>query len=419
MNDNKELFEVLKRRGFIKQITDEKIFDIIKNNKVTAYIGYDATAYSLHVGSLLTIMLLSWLQKFGHKPIALIGGGTTLIGDPSGKIEMRKMLTYEQIKENEVGIKNNLSNFLKFGDGKDDAIILNNADWLCKFNYIDFLREIGKHFSVNRMLTMESVKLRLEKGLSFLEFNYMILQAYDFMYLNKHHNCTLQMGGDDQWGNIVAGIDLTRRKNQNEVFGITSPLITTASGGKMGKTETGTVWLDPKMTSPYDFYQYWINVDDRDVKRFLNFFTFLPDDEIDRLGNLEGAEIREAKKVLAYEVTKLAHGKEEADNAIKTTETTFGNKAAADEIDEKITTDITADDLKNGMPIIDTLTETKLVSSKSEARRMITQGGVYVNENRIDNIDHKIIMDNMTCQRIIRIRVGKKKHHILRVKGSL
>jgi len=413
-SDKKELFQTLNRRGFIKQYTDEQIEKILSDKKVIAYTGYDPTSDGLHIGHLLTVIGLTWFQKFGHKPIAVVGGATALVGDPSGKTEMRKMLTIDQVNENAEGIKKELSRFVKFGSGSDEAIMVNNADWLYDKRYIDFLRDIGKHFSVNRMLTMESVKLRLEKGLSFIEFNYMILQAYDFMHLNKHFDCNFQLGGDDQWGNIVMGIDLTRRINQKEVYGITYPLISTSSGQKMGKTEAGALWLNSEKTSVYDFYQYWINVDDKDVKRFLYLYTFLPEHEVEKLGNLKDAEIRDAKKVLAYEVTKLVHGESEADNAIKATEATFGKNISGD-IDESITTNLDMNRLNEGLNIITILSETNLVSSNSEARRMISQGGVYVNEDRVSDAEYKITKDNIVDNNLIRLRVGKKKYHILRI----
>lgn len=415
MNTNSDLFQILKKRGFVQQITDEKIADMLKNKKVTCYVGYDPTGYSLHVGNMLSIMALAWFQKFGHKPITIVGGATALIGDPSGKTEMRKMLTIDTIKHNITGIKENLSRLINFGETGSDAIMLNNADWLYEKKYIDFLRDIGQHFSVNRMLTMDSVKLRLEKGLSFIEFNYMILQAYDFMYLNKNYGCELEMGGDDQWGNIVAGIDLTRRINQKEVYGLTFPLLTTSSGQKMGKTEAGAVWLDANMTKPYDFYQFWINSDDRDVKRFLYLYTFLPEDEVEKLGALQGAELREAKKVLAFEVTKLVHGANEAEKAVKATEATFGHVIDTNNLDENLCTKIAKSEIDTGLNIIDVLIKTELTNSKSEARRSIEQGGVYLNDNRIDSIEYKLSSNDIGSESLIRLRLGKKKHHIIKV----
>ncbi|MBU0742640.1 tyrosine--tRNA ligase, partial [bacterium] len=308
-----DFLPALKERGFFKQCTDEPaLAELLESEVVTGYIGFDPTADSLHIGSLVPIMGLVHLQRHGHRPIAIAGGGTAMVGDPSGKTELRKMMTIEQIGANLEGIKAQLAHYLDFGDGPADGLMVNNADWLVYWSYIDFLREIGRHFSVNVMLSRESVKQRLETGMSFIELNYMILQAYDFMVLNRDHGCRLQMGGDDQWGNIVSGIDLTRRVNRQEVYGLTFPLIATASGAKMGKTAAGSVWLDARRTSPYDFFQYWVNVDDRDVARFLGLFTVLPMDEVRRLSALQGADIREAKHALACEVTSMLHGEREA-----------------------------------------------------------------------------------------------------------
>ena len=321
-----DFLNVLATRGFIHQVSEPEALDALaRKSTVTAYIGFDCTAPSLHVGSLLPIMMLHWMQQTGHRPIALMGGGTTRVGDPSGKDESRRLLTDDIINGNLKSIREIFSRFLQFGDGKSDAIMANNADWLNTLNYIDFLRDIGRHFSVNRMLAFDSVKLRLERQqeLSFLEFNYMILQAYDFVELNKRYDCVLQMGGSDQWGNIVNGIDLGRRVNNAQLFALTSPLLTTSSGAKMGKTAAGAVWLDAAQVSPYDYWQYWRNTEDSDVARFLKLFTTLPLDEIERLAALQGAEINEAKKVLATEATALVHGREPAERAADTALTTF------------------------------------------------------------------------------------------------
>ncbi|MBW1711776.1 MAG: tyrosine--tRNA ligase, partial [Deltaproteobacteria bacterium] len=309
-------YETMAERGFIAQVTDEEgLKDLLARETVTAYIGFDPTAPSLHVGNLLPIMSLANLQREGHRPIGLVGGGTGLVGDPSGKTEMRRLLSREDLEANAEGLKAQLSHFLDFDSGR--ALMLNNADWLCEWNYIEFLRDIGRHFSVNRMLAMESVRSRLEAetGLSFIEFNYMLLQAYDFYHQAIHYNCLLQMGGNDQWGNITAGIDLSRRMGGPQLYGLTFPLISTSSGTKMGKTASGAVWLDRERTSPYDYYQYWINTEDADVERFLAYFTFLPMDQVRELGRLKGAELNRAKEVLAYEATRLNHGQEEADKA--------------------------------------------------------------------------------------------------------
>jgi len=327
------LIDVLKERGFIEQAThDQELKNYLEAEQATCYIGFDPTASSLHVGSLVPIMSLAHVQRQGHRPIALVGGGTGLVGDPSGKTEMRKLLTPEMVEENAVGIKKQLSRFLDFREGK--ALMLNNADWLTKLEYIPFLRDFGRHFSVNRMIKAESYKMRLEseEGLNFIEFNYMLLQAYDFLELYGHHACRLQMGGSDQWGNIVAGIELIRRVRQETAFGITFPLITTSTGAKMGKTADGAVWLDPAKTSPYEYYQYWINTDDRDVVRFMALFTFLPIEEIRALEKLSGADLNSAKVILAFEVTQLAHGREEAFKAYRAAESMFGPRVVPEEI---------------------------------------------------------------------------------------
>src|SRR5512136_2274198 len=337
---NKSVYEVFIERGFIEKVTDEEKLPGILEGKVTCYIGFDPTASSFHVGSLVPIMSLAHMQRRGHRPIALVGGGTGLVGDPSGKDEMRQILTYEEINKNAEAQKRQFERFLDFSGGQ--ALLLNNADWLTKLNYIDFLRDIGVHFSVNRMLATESVKIRLETGLSFIEFNYQLLQAYDFWYLFKHHNCLIQMGGSDQWGNILAGIDLIRRLDGKQAYGITFPLIMTADGKKMGKTEQGAVWLDPERTSPYGYYQFWINTDDRDVRRFLALFTFLPMEEVESLGRFHGADLRKAKEVLAFEATRIVHGKEEAGKARAASRALFTNISDAVHVVESGAADVSS-----------------------------------------------------------------------------
>ena len=400
------VFDILKERGFIEQVTDENAVRDCLNKPTTCYIGFDATAKSLHLGSLIPIMALAHMQRTGHRPIAVVGGGTTLVGDPSGKTETRPIMSREEIDENGLGLKAQLSRFLDFKGGK--ALMVNNADWLTKLNYIEFLRDIGRHFSVNRMLAAESYRARLKTGLNFIEFNYMLLQAYDFWHLFKHYGCRLQMGGNDQWGNILAGVELTRRLEGEVIHCITFPLITTASGIKMGKTHKGTVWLDPEMTPPYDYYQYWINQDDRDIERFLALFTFLPMDEVKKLGALEGADIRHAKEVLAYEATKLCHGKNEAEKAKLAAHQLFGT-GATDFSDAVPNHPMTSDELKSGIPAYLLFEKVGLCKSRGEARRLITQGGGYINENRIETFDQIINLKDMMNDSIL-LRGGKKRY---------
>jgi tyrosyl-tRNA synthetase len=413
--NGKTVYEVFKERGFIEQVTDEEKIPELLEGKVTCYIGFDPTASSFHVGSLVPIMALAHMQRHGHRPIALVGGGTGLVGDPSGKQEMRQILTYEDIRQNAEAQKRQFALFLDFS--RDQALLLNNADWLTKLNYIDFLRDIGVHFSVNRMLATESVKLRMETGLSFIEFNYQLLQAYDFWHLFKYYDCLFQMGGSDQWGNIVAGIDLIRRLEGKQAYGITFPLIMTADGKKMGKTEKGAVWLDAQRTSPYDYYQFWINTDDRDVKRFLALFTFLPMEEIEAYRKLEGADLRKAKEVLAYEATKIVHGEEEAEKARTASRNIFSIRLVAPspqasveirhEIDDGIPTEYVPDEKFNQeIPAFKLFFETaSLCASGSEARRLIEQGGAYINNKKIEKFDELIkLEDNML------LRAGKKKY---------
>ena len=381
---------------------------------ITCYIGFDPTAKSLHVGSLLPIMSLAHMQREGHRPIALVGGGTSLVGDPSGKDEIRTVMTREEIDINADGIKRQLSHFIDFTNGK--ALMLNNADWLAPLNYIDFLRDIGRHFSVNRMLAAESYRQRMETGLSFLEFNYMLLQAYDFWYLFKNYNCLLQMGGNDQWGNILAGADLVRRIEGKIIHGLTFPLITTADGHKMGKTQKGAVWLDPELTSPYEYYQYWVNIDDRDVKRFLSYFTFLPMDEIEKFSRLKDEKLREAKEVLAYEATKICHGQEAADNARSSARQLF-SKGAIKDIGEIPTYSLTRNDLGEGIEAYILFQKTGLCKTRGEARRLISQRGAYINGQTIPSFETIVGPDDIRSD-IILLRAGKKKYLKVQIQDS-
>ncbi len=401
-------------RGFLHQATDFYGLDAaLCKGPVTAYIGFDCTAPSLHVGSLLQIMILRHLQKSGHKPVVLMGGGTTKIGDPTGRDLSRQMLTEEVIQANKDGIKKVFSKFLSFGEGPTDAVMVDNDDWLSTINYISFLRDFGQHFSVNRMLTFDSVRLRLEREqpLSFLEFNYMILQAYDFLELNRRLNVTLQMGGSDQWGNIVNGVELGRRVDQAELFGLTSPLMTTASGAKMGKTAQGAVWLNAEQLSPYDYWQFWRNTDDADVARFLKLFTELPLDEIARLAALEGAGINEAKKVLATEATTLAHGRDAALQAEETARTTFEQGGLGDDLP---TVEIERSALEKGVGILNLLRQAGLSASNGEAKRLIQGGGARVNDAKIE--DETLILDlgALNSDGVIKLTAGKKRHVIVR-----
>ena len=415
------VFEALNERGFVKQTTNaEQVSHLLSEGQVTYYVGFDATATSLHVGSLVPIMAMAHLQRAGHKPIAIIGGGTTMIGDPTDKTEMRPMLSPEQIGANGKGILTQLQRYLNLDNGvagvdnsqtpSKAGGFLNNADWLLSINYIEFLRDIGKHFRVNEMIRAEGYKQRLERelGLSFLEFNYQLLQAYDYLCLFQKYGCRLQLGGDDQWGNILAGVDLVRRIEGERVHAITFPLLTTASGAKMGKTAGGAVWLDTERTSPYEFYQYWINTDDRDVSRFLAYFTFLPMDEVRRLGSLKDEAIREAKEVLAYEVTQLAHGKTEADKARAAARAAFGGGNLDDAA--MPTSTIASQRLESGIPIMELFHEIGLANSRSEARRLVQQGGAYINEKQYQAID-TIIDTNLLEGDALLLRAGKKRYH--------
>jgi len=424
------VLDVLKARGFIEQTThDDALRDYLDSKQVTCYIGFDPTASSLHVGSLVPIMSLAHMQRNGHRPIALVGGGTGLVGDPSGKTEMRKILTVEDVAANVVGLKNQLSRFIDFSD--NNAIMVNNADWLTKLEYIPFLRDIGRHFSVNRMVKAESYKMRLEseEGLSFIEFNYMVLQAYDFLELRKGYDCRLQMGGSDQWGNIVAGIDLIRRVEGQSAFGITFPLITTASGAKMGKTAVGAVWLDPDRTSPYDYFQFWVNTDDRDVMRFLALFTFLPLDEIRSLATLEGADLNAAKSILAFEATRLAHGDEEALKAYQSASSMFGSRRLPDALlpssqipraqdtsdDETVPQlEMRVEEFKDGIPCFKLFHAVGLADSSGAARRLIQQGGGYVNGRRLERFDEMLTVEDIDDMQIL-LRAGKKHFFKIRV----
>ena len=408
-----DFLNVLASRGFINQVSEPEALDALAlKSTVTAYIGFDCTAPSLHVGSLLPIMMLYWLQQTGHRPVALMGGGTTRVGDPSGKDESRRLLTDDIINDNLKSIREIFSRFLRFGDGKSDAVMANNADWLNTLNYIDFLRDIGRHFSINRMLAFDSVKLRLDRQqeLSFLEFNYMILQAYDFVELYRRYGCVLQMGGSDQWGNIVNGIDLGRRLHQAQFFALTSPLLTTSSGAKMGKTAAGAVWLNAAQVSPYDYWQYWRNTEDADVGRFLKLFTVLPLDEIERLAALKDAEINEAKKVLATEATALVHGRQAADEAAGTSRKTFEEGTIAETLP---TFPIPAGDLGRKIRVIDAALLAGLVSSNGEARRLIRGGGLKVNDETIHD-EARLLHADDARDGVIKLSLGRKRHVLLK-----
>jgi tyrosyl-tRNA synthetase len=426
----KSVYDVFRERGFIEQITDEsQIRELLEQKSVTCYIGFDPTAASLHIGSLVPIMSLAHMQRHGHRPIALVGGGTALIGDPSGKTEMRQILTRDQIDHNAHCLQKQLTSYLEFGDGK--AVLLNNADWLTRLNYIEFLRDIGRHFSVNRMLTAESYRIRLETGLNFIEFNYMLLQAYDFLHLFKHHGCEMQMGGNDQWGNMVAGIDLIRRVEGKTAFSLTFPLITTSQGNKMGKTEKGTIWLDAELTSPYEYYQYWINTEDGDVTRFLALFTFLPMEEIVAVKALTDVSLNMAKSVLAFEATKITHGEAAAVAAWKASAQAFGFRPSGDGFFPSSTMPRSAEELDTeaipsleksreemipGIPAFEMFHEAGLCSSRGEARRLIAQGGGYVNDRQIGSFDEKIGLPDADEKGEIRLRKGKKRYVILSVR---
>ena len=409
-----ELLDVLASRGYIHQVSEPEALDALaRSSTITAYIGFDCTAPSLHIGSLVPIMMLYWMQQTGHRPIALMGGGTTRVGDPSGKDDSRTILTDQVIADNLTGIRKIFSKFLKFGDGPKDAVMANNADWLNSLNYLDFLRDVGRHFSVNRMLSFDSVKLRLDRQqeLSFLEFNYMILQAYDFVELNKRYGCTLQMGGSDQWGNIVNGIDLGRRMLNAHLFALTTPLITTSSGAKMGKTAAGAVWLDADMLSAYDFWQFWRNTEDGDVLRFLKLFTVLPLDEIGRLAGLKGQDINEAKKILATEATALVHGRAAADAAAETARRTFEEGALAETLP---TIEIPRADLEAGLGALAAFVKAGLVTSNGEARRQIKGGGLKINDVTVTDEKMTLTPSQLTPEGVIKLSLGRKRHVLLK-----
>ena len=409
-----DVLRELKARGFIHQATDEAGLDkLLRTERVAGYIGFDCTAPSLHVGNLLGIVMLRKLQQAGHRPIVLIGGGTTKVGDPSGKDESRKLLSDAEIAANIAGIESVFAKFLSFGGGDTGAVMVNNADWLDTLNYIDFLRNYGRHFSVNRMLTYDSVRLRLEREqpLSFIEFNYMVLQAYDFIELYRRLGCRLQMGGSDQWGNIVSGIELGRRTDGVELFGLTSPLLITASGAKMGKTVSGAVWLNADMISPYDYWQYWRNSEDADVDRFLKLFTELPLDEIAKLAKLKGAELNEAKKILATEATALVHGRDAADRAAETARTTFEKGEIAQSLP---TLEVPRADLEKGLGVLNASVLAGFVQSTGEARRQIKGGGIKVNDEPVTNERQLLTPSDLTPDGVIKLSLGKKRHALIR-----
>lgn len=420
------VLDILTERGFIENKThDDELRTYLDSGQASCYIGFDPTADSLHVGHLLPIMSLAHMQRCGHRPIALVGGGTGLIGDPSGKTEMRKLITHEDVENNKKGIKRQLSHFIDFTDGR--AELVDNADWLTGLGYIEFLRDIGRHFSVNRMIKAESYKMRIEseEGLSFIEFNYMLLQAYDFMKLASTHECLLQMGGSDQWGNIVAGIDLTRKVHRKTAFGITFPLITTSSGAKMGKTASGAVWLDPERTSPYDYYQFWVNTDDNDVARFLCLFTFLPIDEINKVKDLKDADMNHAKAILAFEATLLAHGLTAAEEAFNAARSMFGQRIIPSDLlpssaiprdggdgsEENVpSTFINKDELDQGLPAFKLLFSVGLTQSGGAARKLIEQGGAYMNGLRVPSTDYLVTSKDFEKGELV-LRAGKKRYH--------
>ncbi len=419
------VLDVLRERGFVEALTHEdELAELLEKDRVTCYIGFDPTADSLHVGSLVPIMALAHMQREGHRPIALMGGGTGLVGDPSGKTEMRKLLTLDTVKDNVRAITHQLSRFLDFGSGA--AVVRNNADWLLGLSYIPFLRDIGRHFSVNRMLKAESCRLRLEseEGLSFIEFNYMLLQAYDFLMLYDQEGCRVQMGGSDQWGNIVAGVDLVRRMRSETVYGITFPLITTSSGAKMGKTAKGAVWLSPDRTSPYEYFQYWVNAHDNDVTRFLYLFTFLPREEVAATAGLSGQDVNPAKAILAFEATRIAHGDQAAAEALTAASALFGGwkipagllpssaipRKVGDGEDSVPSTRVERARLAAGIPAFELFAETGLCESRGAARRLFSQGGGYVNEERVDAFDRPVTEADVR-DGAVTLRAGKKRYH--------
>jgi len=427
----KNILDILIERGFVENTTHEKeLRDYLNGGSRSCYIGFDPTASSLHIGSLVPIMSLAHMQRNGHRPIALVGGGTGLVGDPSGKTEMRKILTPDIVEENALALKKQLSLFIDFDD--DKALLINNADWLTKLEYIPFLRDIGRHFSVNRMIKAESYKVRLEseEGLNFIEFNYMLLQSYDFLHLFNTHDCRLQMGGSDQWGNIVSGIELIRKVRRNTAFGITFPLITTSGGAKMGKTAKGAVWLDEDRTSPYDYFQYWINCDDKDVERFLALYTFLPIEEIRKVSDLTDRDLNCTKAILAFETTQIVHGRAKAINAYEAASSMFGNRVIPPDIlpsstiiRETFDTSDTAvpysfvdlDELKAGIPAFKVFQMAGLTTSSGAARRLIQQGGAYINNKRLTMVDYSVTADDVMGAEIL-LRSGKKRFHKIKIK---
>jgi tyrosyl-tRNA synthetase len=409
-----DFLRILSERGFIHQISDETgLDDLLARETVTAYIGFDPTAPSLHAGGLIQIMMLHWLQQTGHRPISLMGGGTGMVGDPSFKDEARQLMTVETIAANIAGIKKVFSNYLTYGDGPKDALMINNADWLTSINYLEFLRDVGRHFSVNRMLSFDSVKMRLEReqSLSFLEFNYMILQAYDFVELNKRTDCRLQMGGSDQWGNIVNGIDLGHRMGTPQLFALTSPLLTTASGAKMGKSLSGAIWLNPDMLSAYDFWQYWRNTEDADVGRFLKLYTTLPLPEVARLAALGGAEINEAKKVLATEITAMLHGRQAAEQAAETARKTFEDGVTADSLPS---VEVPRAELEAGVGILALFVKAGLAGSNGEARRHVQGGAVRLNDEPVSDDRRAVTLQDLSPEGALKLSLGKKKHILVR-----
>ncbi|OWO91071.1 tyrosine--tRNA ligase [Rhizobium esperanzae] len=409
-----DFLRTLKERGFIHQVSDESgLDDLFAKEVVTAYVGYDATATSLHIGNLISATMLYWLQETGHRPIALMGGGTSMVGDPSFRDEQRKLLTPEAISTNIEGIKKIFSRILRFGDGPTDAFMVNNADWLMKLNYVEFLRDVGRHFSVNRMLSFDSVKLRLdrEQSLSFLEFNYMIMQGYDFVELSRRYGCRLQMGGSDQWGNIINGVDLGHRMGTPQLYALTTPLLTTSSGAKMGKSASGAVWLNEDVFSPYDFWQYWRNTEDADVGRFLKIFTRLPLSEIARLEALGGAEINEAKKILATEATAIVHGRVAAEASAETARTTFEEGRVAENLPS---VEIPATELDGGIGLLSLMVRAGLAGSNGEARRHIQGGAVRINDKAVSDERRLIGSGEITADGVIKLSLGKKKHILIR-----
>ena len=409
MSEN--VYDILVERGYIKQMTHEQeIRDLLAKEKITFYIGFDPTADSLHVGHFIAMMFMRYMQKAGHRPIALIGGGTAMIGDPSGKNDMRKMMTKETIANNVASIKKQMEKFIDFSD--DKALIVNNADWLLDLNYVDFLREVGVHFSVNKMLTAECFKQRMEKGLTFLEFNYMLMQGYDFYVLNQKYGCKMELGGDDQWSNMIAGVNLVRKKARGEAYAMTCTLLTNSQGQKMGKTVGGALWLDPEKTSPYEFFQYWRNIDDADVYKCLCLLTFLPMDEVRRLSELKDSEINKAKEVLAFEITKIVHGEEEATKALEAARALFANGGKSADMP---TTYMEKARLDEGIDFISLLVETGLVATRSEGRRLITQGGASVNDVKETAFDRVYTTADLDADGSLIIKKGKKGYHQVKV----